>query len=789
MADTEPKQLSFRFPESGEQIEFKFDDPSTKSLGEAVGSLKKVLEEGLGLEGNKDSFLKKLLKQSKKPKGDSPGNGEPTGPRSRGGAFMGSVGEDIKDTGKSILDTFTAPIRALPGAKSLGKAIGAARKFEPITPEDETQEKKEKESGGKGILGGHGAGTIVGELESGFSCICRNTELIRESLTRLIDAGRGDKLEAKERANERKKGGKGGILTKHKKVMEKPYQWAEEITSGVIGGTIASLGAAVLGVLTKGKIARLLGATPLVNKIPGVANMAANASRAKVAVQATRAADYASPAATTARNLKGAVNPLMRPTSGAGLGSRILHGTPSTTKGFGFGAKEVAGKKGLLGRLGLGGSKAQMASHAAQEASLAMGGGRRAGQALQLGKLGQAASQGSKVARTALMAKNFVKSTGIGTLAMAPVDIVSWWTNAAEAEAGGLEHMNSLNEVMKDSDGRLIDKFTGTVLIDPTLDMGGTTDEENASSMRLFRSYQEMAANETKINSLLDAALTSRTEEGGGLLGSDTGANQLMSAVDWFMKDREKIAARSGLADPKELQKLIAFKGQQEIDKKIADIRGTTSIWEQQDRGYVADIESSARDIESGAASGRAMEGPMGAKVRSDISKTRHMEQLAAADQAGGLSSLLTSIEQESGENLSGADVSEFLSVRNDISGKLKASLESDGIYGILTPAQENRITDMALEEVGLQRPTGIASINPTSGVVDRTIDSQNNLTNNTRNASDGDMGVGGNPPIVTAANSITNVVNNNTINRNTAMNEVAFTRAAIDSTRANMFA
>ena len=94
------------------------------------------------------------------------------------------------------------------------------------------------------------------------------------------------------------------------------------------------------------------------------------------------------------------------------------------------------------------------------------------------------------------------------------------------------------------------------------------------------------------------------------------------------MKDREKIAARSGLGDPKELQELIAFKGQQEINKKIADIRDTTSIWEQQDRGYVADIESSARDIEGGAASGRAMEGPMGAKARSDKSKTLQMEQL-----------------------------------------------------------------------------------------------------------------------------------------------------------------
>ena len=61
MADTEPKQLKFRFPESGEQVEFEFDDPSTESLGEAVGSLKKSFEEGLGLEGNKDSWLKKLL--------------------------------------------------------------------------------------------------------------------------------------------------------------------------------------------------------------------------------------------------------------------------------------------------------------------------------------------------------------------------------------------------------------------------------------------------------------------------------------------------------------------------------------------------------------------------------------------------------------------------------------------------------------------------------------------------------------------------------------------------------
>ena len=89
MADIEPKQLTFRFPESGEQMELEFDDPSTESLNDAVGSLKKTLEEGLGLEGNKDSWLRKLLKQSKKGKGVGGGDDEPTGPKSRSG-FKGT---------------------------------------------------------------------------------------------------------------------------------------------------------------------------------------------------------------------------------------------------------------------------------------------------------------------------------------------------------------------------------------------------------------------------------------------------------------------------------------------------------------------------------------------------------------------------------------------------------------------------------------------------------------------------------------------------------------------------
>ena len=78
----------------------------------------------------------------KRPKGDSRGGGDPTGPNSKGGAFVGSISEDLKDAGKGIVDSFTAPIMALPGAKSLGKAIGAVRSFEPTTSEDETQDKK-----------------------------------------------------------------------------------------------------------------------------------------------------------------------------------------------------------------------------------------------------------------------------------------------------------------------------------------------------------------------------------------------------------------------------------------------------------------------------------------------------------------------------------------------------------------------------------------------------------------------------------------------------------------------
>ena len=81
----------------------------------------------------------------------------------------------------------------------------------------------------------------------------------------------------------------------------------------------------------------------------------------------------------------------------------------------------------------------------------------------------------------------------------------------------------------------------------------------------------------------------------------------------------------------------------------------------------------------------------------------------------------------------------------------------------------------------------GIPTINPTPGVIDQTIDSQNNLTNDLGAANRDGMG-GSNASIINGPNNTTNVVNNNTIHRNSSMNEIAFTRAASDGARANMF-
>lgn len=830
MADTEPKQLTFRFPESGEQMEFEFDDPSTQSLKDSVDSLKKTLGEGFGLEGNKDSWLKKLLKQSKKQKrpdgrpdgGD--GDSETQGPKSRSGAFFGSIGEDIKNTAKDIIDSFTAPIMALPGAKSLSKAIKSARDFSPPTGGVEPKEKEifDNDDSSKEIvneleiLGGDGVSSIVNELQSGFSCICRNTELIRESLARLIDARRGDKLEEKERRNEGKRIVNSQFLKNKEKDIPKPppedYQWSEEITSGVIGGAITATAAALFRGRGGRGLARLAGATPGLNRIPAVARAAENAREAataaraaRAATEATRAATHASPLATQARNLQAARNPIARNIlpSGSGLGSRLLHGTPTTFESAGGVVRATAGRTGLLQRAGLGNitSKARAASHAQQSLRTSLGGSAKlTQQAMQGGRLGQAAAGGSKLARSALVAKNFIKSTGVGTLLMVPTDVLAWQVNAAEAEAGGRQAVGEMSAIhyedvqVKDpitgemvTKQKVIDTATNTVLVDPTVDLGGITQEERSARIAMKRTDAELAANEAKIVGLLQMALTSRNTDQ-GILGSDTAANQLMWAVHHLMKEREKIAARSMITDPGELEDLIRFHDESTIKKMIADIRGTTSWWEQQDRGYVADMEQAEGDISGWRAAKRAMEGPHGTIERAHRSEIRHTDELRKADQFGGLGALLTNIEQQTGKTIPQEQVTAFLTARSRLSEKLGMKLDAEGYRGA-TPEEEEEITNRALDIAGLKRPTMSASVGPTPGVVDQTIDSQNDLT-----ASMGEnmlaSGQSSSPTLISAPQT-TNapVVNNNTIARPSVNDDIAIARAAMDASRSEMFA
>ena len=580
-----------------------------KSQEQILKELEKIRKAARGREGTRTP--KARFDRKQKLRDDSRNNLQIT---KRLKTFVGTIGDDMRS---STVETIGGILSSIPGAKSLGGALGAA-----------TEGTKLKSVFSRHVLGkdsgnnGSGSNTFdsmsdgistnvetnleqskdLGSILEVLNSILDNVSFIKNQLP--------SKLDLKEDKNERKMlsrrgiGGLGGGRGRGRGTDSdglpgpggKPG--AGGITSWIDTFTEVGVGAVILQ-----SLARRLGITKLLTSVrtllPSI--FAARTAAAAVGGVAPVAAGMAAGFGGVPSAARGATN-LLPEAVQAVRARNLLPAAASATQQ----ATRVAATMG---------SDAVAASRFIEMANL----GKNAAGVTQYG------IKATEVAKTAQLAKmmNSLKAMRLAMAATTPLRAVGSVTTMGLTEVGvqlalsGIEsnmntaiahavsHGSMVQErkaIVDPTTGRVrtvtVDKATQQVIRDEQQDRLGFAGQEPKTRLQETKNktqviaVRELQVNEDHIIQVLKAAVEAFEQ------GDDQMATGLMTEAKNAMIRRAEIAGRTGF-DTASLKKLIQFtpKGDETMSDLLTKAGGTLNVWETRDQDWIDDTRDQLVEI------------------------------------------------------------------------------------------------------------------------------------------------------------------------------------------------